>query len=360
MAKKRHVTEQELPFVALMDTMTNVVGVLTIVMVMIGISLARAANRVFSSLPPATAEQIQAAQAALDRLRANQAPDLEKQKALARPEITPAQLAALDTETARLERSMKDKGIKLFDLDTLKKELAKREAELKQKKESVNQLMVERERLKALLDNTPVFKAPPAKVVRIPASRPIPEGAKIEYIVVTQDGCHWIDIEGAKAAFLNEFKFSIGREAVIRRVPKGKQSIPIYDHDKLARYFEFRKPVFREFSINVGFEPWSSNPILRLVPKAPSGMGLQYVLQRVKSTPKTVVMFRVTPDGFENYLAAREICDKMGVPAGWEYINTPEYKFVAYDVETNNPKTPPKPAKPGDPVQIKPPSKKLD
>ena len=45
---------------ALMDTMTNVVGVLTIVMVMIGISLARAASRVFSALPPATAAQVQA------------------------------------------------------------------------------------------------------------------------------------------------------------------------------------------------------------------------------------------------------------------------------------------------------------
>ena len=37
MARKAKPHEEELPFVALMDTMTNVVGVLIIVLVMIGI-----------------------------------------------------------------------------------------------------------------------------------------------------------------------------------------------------------------------------------------------------------------------------------------------------------------------------------
>jgi len=167
MAKKRHAEEQELPFVALMDTMTNVVGVLTIVMVMIGIGLARAANRVFSALPPATAEQVRAAQADLDRLRAAQAPLLETLKALAKPELTPAQLAALDAELARLERQMKEKGVKLPDLDAQQRELARLEAELKQKKIEVDKMLAERDRLKALLDQTPVVEAPPANTMPI-------------------------------------------------------------------------------------------------------------------------------------------------------------------------------------------------
>jgi hypothetical protein len=58
MAKRRHGGESELPFVALMDTMTNVVGVLTIVLVMIGISLAKAVRKVLSELPPVTTETI--------------------------------------------------------------------------------------------------------------------------------------------------------------------------------------------------------------------------------------------------------------------------------------------------------------
>ena len=57
MAKRKHREEQELPFVALMDTMTNVVGVLIIVLVMVGISIANAVKNILSDLPPVTPEE---------------------------------------------------------------------------------------------------------------------------------------------------------------------------------------------------------------------------------------------------------------------------------------------------------------
>ena len=56
MARRGH-QEEELPFVALMDTMTNVVGVLVIVLVMIGIGLAKSVRKVLSDLPPVTVEE---------------------------------------------------------------------------------------------------------------------------------------------------------------------------------------------------------------------------------------------------------------------------------------------------------------
>lgn len=364
MAKKRQSHEQELPFVALMDTMTNVVGVLAIVLVMMGISLARAASRVLSALPPATEEQIRAAQAELDRMRAAQSPFQEKLKSLAKPELTPAQLANLDTELAQVERGMKDKGIQLVDLDALSRELSNREAELKQKKAAADQLMAERDRVKALLDTTPVSKAPPAKVVRLPASRPIPEGAKIEHIIVTKDGPHWIDVEGAKAVFLNEFKLPLLRQAVRGEVKRGKQSVVIYDHEEVTRYFEKRKLSFREFQIAVTYASWTSSPVLRLLPRSPASVaGVQAILQRFRMTPNTVVMFRVTSDGFENYLAAREFCDKINVPAGWEYAGGPEFTIHVPEIETNRPKPPapaPPPVTPAAGTEIKPPAKKLD
>ena len=54
---RRKPHAEELPFVALMDTMTNVVGVLIIVLVMIGIGLARTVRKVLSDLPPVTIEE---------------------------------------------------------------------------------------------------------------------------------------------------------------------------------------------------------------------------------------------------------------------------------------------------------------
>ena len=57
MARKSRPHDEELPFVALMDTMTNVVGVLIIVLVMIGIGLAKSVQKVLSDLPMVTEEE---------------------------------------------------------------------------------------------------------------------------------------------------------------------------------------------------------------------------------------------------------------------------------------------------------------
>jgi hypothetical protein len=364
MAKKRHNNEQELPFVALMDTMTNVVGVLTIVLVMMGISLARAASKVLSALPPATEAQVRAAQAALDRMRADEASLREKLKEMAKPELTPAELAAREAELARLKQALEEKGIKPLDLDALGRTRAKYETELKQKKAAVDQLMVDRDRFKALLDETPVSKAPPAKVVRIPVSRPIPEGARIEHILVTKDGAHPFSIQGAKAVLLNLLKSPSNRDLVFNKINRDKKMVVIYDYQKLLHYLEKEKLAYREFHIDVIWVDWSSSPILRLRPEGPSPAGLRGTLDRFKNTPRTVVMFHVTGDGFENYLAARKECDAAGVPAGWEFTGAPEYSFHTPELETNKPKPPPpKPAPPAPPsseIQIKPPAQKLD
>ena len=59
MARRRVTGDQELPFVALMDTMTNVVGVLVIVLVMVGLSITNTVKQILSDLPPVTVEQLQ-------------------------------------------------------------------------------------------------------------------------------------------------------------------------------------------------------------------------------------------------------------------------------------------------------------
>jgi len=59
MAKRKKHAEEELPFVALMDTMTNVVGVLLIVLVMVGISISSTVKKILSDLPPITVEEFQ-------------------------------------------------------------------------------------------------------------------------------------------------------------------------------------------------------------------------------------------------------------------------------------------------------------
>jgi hypothetical protein len=363
MAKKQH-REEELPFVALMDTLTNVVGVLTIVLVMMGISLARAANRVLSALPPATAEQVRTAQEAVDRLRAEQA-KLEKEAAqFAKLELTPAKLESVNAELAKLQQSAKNKGMEMVDLDALDKQRVKHEAELKMKKEAADRLMAERDRLKGLLDEHSDDKGPPAKIVRIPASRPIPKDAKVEHILCTKDGVYWVNQQGAKMAFLNTFKLLTVKQMASQTVKRGKKFMVIYDYQKLRAFFEKQPLGFADFQIKVNWVDWSSSPELHLTPKGPATIPVRNSLERIHERPKTVVMFQVTADGFESYLAARKDCDTMGVAAGWEFIGGAEYAFLVSEIETNKPKPPPPPPGPPPPPpsgpQIAPPPQKLD
>jgi hypothetical protein len=364
MAKRRKEGEVEIPFVALMDTLTNVVGVLTIVFVMVGLGLANAVNKIMSSLPPATEEQVRAAQTRLDQMRTAKAPDQTKLKDLEKLKLNPADLKKLDSELERLKREAASKGIKLPDLEPMRKELTKRDAELKQKKTAMEQLLTERDRLKGLLDTTPMPKAPPAKIVRIPASRPIPENAVMTPILVTSNGVHAIDVEGAKKAFITEVMFIPAGRVPAQTVKRGNKTVMIYDSVALAKYFDFRKPVFREFQIEMAYVSWGTSPVinLRLRPGAvgTSLADLRQALMQIKRTANAVAMFYVMPDGFENYLVARQLCDEMAVPAGWEHYGSSSYQIYVREVETNRPKPPPTPPKPADQIDIKQPSKKLD
>jgi biopolymer transport protein ExbD len=59
MSRRKGHHDEELPFVALMDTMTNVVGVLMIVFVVVALSLANAMQKILSELPNVTPEEHQ-------------------------------------------------------------------------------------------------------------------------------------------------------------------------------------------------------------------------------------------------------------------------------------------------------------
>lgn len=364
MTKKHRKEEQELPFVALMDTLTNVVGVLTIVMVMMGISLARAANRVISSLPPATVEQVRAAQELVERLRAEQAQLEKEREQYAKLEVLPTKLESVDAELARLHQSANAKGMQLVDLDALNREKAKHEAELKQKKEVADRLMAERDRLKGLLDEPSNFKEPPAKVVRIPASRPIPKEAKIEHVLATKDGVYWVNLQATKAVFFNMLRSAAGRQMVFQTQKRGKKMVVTYDYQKVRAHLEKQNLTAGDFNLKVNWVEWSSSPEIHMTPKGPASAPLRENLERLRERPKTVMMFQVTADGFESYLAARKDCDVMGMPAGWEFAGAAEYTFLLSELETNKPKPPPpKPGPPPPPPsgpQIAPPPQKLD
>ncbi len=183
MSKRKH-EEQELPFVALMDTMTNVVGVLVIVLVMVGLSVANVIKTVLSDLPPVTPEDLAKIKEEVKSLPELQTPEqVEEKKQQAETDLKQVIEDLKTVDTSEMQSKMK-----FMDLDVFKQQLEDRGKEREISKTETDKLLAEVERLKALLDQTSEFKPPPPTYVRLPNPRPYPEKPNETRILVAKQG----------------------------------------------------------------------------------------------------------------------------------------------------------------------------
>jgi hypothetical protein len=384
MAKRNHGEEAEIPFVALMDTMSNVVGVLLIVMVMIGISLATAVKKVFSDLPPVDAAALEALQK-----------QVKDTTSTTTPEKVDEEIAKLDAKQLKTKEELETadlaatkQNIKFIDLEAMQKQLDQRKKERDAQRDEAEKLLAEIDKLKASLDQTPIAAPPPAKVVRLPNPRALPANAVIQRFLVS----------GGKVIYLNDTEFAnlLTREIdqngknflasqekrrdsagnIVMKKSKSGRPEPdlrtIYDPAKLTDYFTKRRIGTRELKLEPALLPTSPRVLYKLVMQPEGGETVaqfsnqasfyQRILRKFKTEPNTVVWFYIYKDSIETYLAARELADQTGVPAGWElYANSfyqaalpPSYE-VAY-----KPAPPPKTPATPPAVVIPPPKATID
>jgi len=167
-----------------MDTMTNVVGVLIIVLVMVGLSVSNVVKTVLSDLPPVTKEELAEIRENAKSLPKLPTPEqLEEQKKKAETDLKKILEDLKTVDVSDLESKMKS-----MDLDEYKKQLELRKKEREAQKAATDKLQAEVERLKALLDQTPVYQPPPPKYVRLPNPRPYPEKPNETRVLVAKQG----------------------------------------------------------------------------------------------------------------------------------------------------------------------------
>jgi len=182
MAKRRHGEEQEIPFVALMDTMTNVVGVLIIVLVLVGLWVASAVKKILSDLPPVDAEML----AQLKEIISKEEPPLDLAKIEEDIKAKGALLKRSIEEIKTLDLSPEKQ--KLVDIDNIHKQIADRKADRDKQKAEIEKLLADLESMKSRLDQTPVYTPPAASIVRMPNPRPYPEKPVETRVMVAKEG----------------------------------------------------------------------------------------------------------------------------------------------------------------------------
>jgi hypothetical protein len=380
MARKSKPHDEELPFVALMDTMTNVVGVLIIVLVMIGIGLAKSVKKVLSELPLVSEEEHVKLKEELAKIDTSHDPaEVAAETAKLQKELEKTLEALKDLEAAQAKNP-----VVLEDLDKLIKQLDSLRKERDQRKLTVAQMLAEIDKLKIKLDTTPPYVPPPGIAIRLPNPKPMPDQAELQRVLVTEGKLHFVKEKDFAKAVEEELKngnesYTTKRETV--KGPDGKplmkkgstgQPAPVkkltFDAAKMANFFNRANVGNKDVKVEVSQIPNSPNIQLNIVPKPTGGETIEQAkkmssafrtqLHALKSNPKAVVWFHVCKDSIPAYLMARDLVDLDSIPVGWEMWDKPNFTqriSPEYLVEyTPPPPAPPSaaPAKPAGPPPV--------
>jgi hypothetical protein len=356
----------------MMDNMTDVVGTLLMVLIIVQLKVNNTIDNIQSNLPVVTQQQVvevrqQAAalKTDIDFAAANLQDRVPDEAKMA------AEIQAIQENLRQHETTLQKNDVQLVELEKLQQQLAEKRKELELAKREMTKLIDEREKLRGLLDNTPIPVIPPAKVVRMPAARPIPEGADMVRVLCANGRVYLVDMAFMKRISLEAFAKSRNALILTRGAVTPGKDTNIYDHAKTAAVLNKRELGNREFKIEFPVIKTQNRMHMQIKPQPKAGETpdefekpqslFGRFLRVAKRNPKAVVWFLVYPDSFETYLRARDVCDQAGVPAGWELSGSPWLAENLYEFETNviEPPPPPKPPEPGA-VSIPAPKKTLD
>ena len=363
MAKRSNNGNSELNLDSLMDTVTNVVGVLMIVFIMVALNIAQTVNKVLSDLPPVTQAQVDELKKKLDALP----PPVRKPEDVKKEiDVTKDLVAKLHEQVKTIDLSSMQNKVKFMDLDEIQAKLAKATKDRDAAKAALDKLFAEVDRLKKALDDTPVYQPPPPKYVRIPNPRPMPENAVKEQFMIVK----------GRVIYLNEPQFL---SAVMAEFEKNKKSFlkpgapadkPVYLPAKVLEHFSRARIGDRTLAATVEqAAPTSPALFMKLTPLPGAGEDVQQVnnpasffqraMRKFKTEQGKVVSLNVFSDSVEAYLEARKVADAIGVPVIWQvspldYART-RMPGIVLDVPPVKPGTPPP-----KPAEIKAPTEQID
>ena len=169
---------------SLMDAVTNVVGVLMIVFVVVALSLANSMQKILSELPNVTPEEHKEMK---KKLEENPPPPETPEQIDAKKVLASEELKKVTEELRSVDMSQVAQ-LQFMDIEEFRKKLADAKKKREDEKKEVDKLFNEVERLKALLDETPVYKPDAPTIVRLPNPRAYPEAPKETRVLVAKGG----------------------------------------------------------------------------------------------------------------------------------------------------------------------------
>jgi len=325
---------------SLLDTMTNVVGILVILLTVTQLGVSDAVKRI-STTSTIKPEQIDEAQRRFKDLYSLYIQLKERLEAL----LEQGDDEEVAAKLRRLKKEIEDCEANIAVLmENREARKAKAELELKALRDEIQQVLDKQKReaeeklakrakiadevasLKAQLAQTHVPEALPAKIVNLPNPRPAPEGTQPKTFLCRGGRVMFVDVEGIREVAQKRTMFIIRRRKLGRDPAAGR--VPKLVLKRREDAGETAEEVTRASS--------------------------RYQREIKRTDPdEFYLQFLVWPDSFEAYLEARKLSSKRGLLAGWQAQTTSgEYTIdLGGDLRVGPPPPPPKPKpkpKPGE------------
>ncbi|QDT95051.1 hypothetical protein [Gimesia aquarii] len=307
---------------SLLDTMTNVVGILVILLTVTQLGVGEAVERIKDALPDITDEDMDRSQKRVEDL--DSLLKLEKEQLQTVKKLTEQKKPVNIEEQKALAEKLKKELEKLkeiqINIEALKKQIAERDKKVKSIEKTIVEKETELADIKAKLAKTPdPGPAPNAKIVNLPNPRDAPKGAKpIDYVCRGGRILH-VDIPQLQS-------LALAAIAKSRFVTAQEQAV---DCEKLVKLFENRNVGNRDWRIKL--KPAGGVPYLILEPRKGRGDTSERLRKPSALFRKSIqkvnpnlfyLNFRVWSDSYDTYLVARQYADQRGVLAGWTALDT--------------------------------------
>ncbi len=326
---------------SLLDTMTNVVGILVVVLIITQLKVSQAVRRVQSNLPEISIEEymrlkdiFEEQRRELERLRAEWerlSAELEKKRQELehlKEELGKRADPELARQAALLEAEIKKLREQIQKLEALIRELEARLAELERK----------RELAESKIQRVPKAREEPPLVARLPDPREAPEGARVLEVVCRYNKAYIIDHSTIRDAIRRRIVDTPAKDGMLFKDPKTRQPLedtqPVFEPDKVLRYLERAKLDGPDYDVTIKAHPDPNNPNLHFVVEPDSFRGMPPYVVALESSEfgrrlrqaqgeNRWLRYYVYPDSFEVYVAARTTSEAMGLPAGWILVTDP-------------------------------------
>ncbi|MFH1924535.1 MAG: hypothetical protein ABIP48_32180 [Planctomycetota bacterium] len=357
---------------SLLDTMTNVVGILVILLIVTQVGVSSAVKRI-STTVTVTPEEIDEALRRFHELkRLYEALSGEDDEDVADSSSKLLRLKkAIEDEQANIDVLRGQKEKRKLDAELELEALRRQMQELLDKqKEEADQLLANRDKiaeelasLRAQLAETPEMEGLPAKVITLPNPRSAPEGTGPQTVLCREGRVLFVDAENIQKEAQKKVGF------IIQRKKLGRDPAAGIDSKILAEEFNRDPPKNRNWPFDVKMT--IAGRAAKLVLERREGGGetadeikrsssrYQRQLSRTDRN-QYYLRFLVWPDSFEAYLEARKLSSERDLLAGWKaQTATAEHTIdLGGDLRVGPPPPPPKPKPKPKPGEAPPPPPK--